>query len=67
MKKLLKTQDVAEMLGVSPITLAIWRTKERGPAFVRLGRKVGYRQEDIETWLASCRIQPGKRPKGNGL
>ena len=38
-------------------TLRWWRRIGRGPAFVRIGGRVFYRPEDIESWLAS-------RPRG---
>lgn len=32
-----------------------------GPAFLRLGRCVRYRRADLDTWLASCRIDRGAK------
>ena len=51
-ERLLTTGEVAEMLRVSPRTLESWRLLARGPAFVRCGRRVGYRPEAVEHWLA---------------
>jgi hypothetical protein len=45
MPKLLTTDDVAEMTGLSPETLAQWRWLKKEIPFVRLGKKcVRYRQ-----------------------
>ncbi len=44
---LLKTEDVARLLGVSPLTIRAWRFQRLLPC-VRLGRAVRYRLEDIE-------------------
>jgi len=53
MTKLLTTDDVAEMTGLSPETLAQWRWLKKEIPFVRLGKKcVRYRQSDIDAWLA---------------
>lgn len=44
---LLKTEEVAELLRVSPLTIRAWRFQGLLPC-VRLGRAVRYRHEDIE-------------------
>lgn len=52
MPKLLTTDHVAEMTGLSPETLAQWRWLKKEIPFVRLGKKcVRYRQSDIDAWL----------------
>jgi excisionase family DNA binding protein len=51
--RLLTTEDVAEITGLSPETLAQWRWLKKEIPFVRLGTKcVRYRQSDIDAWLA---------------
>lgn len=32
-------------------TLARWRSTGKGPAFVKVGRRVFYRHADVEAWL----------------
>jgi excisionase family DNA binding protein len=50
--KLLATDEVAEMTGLSRETLAQWRWLRKEIPFVRLGTKcVRYRQSDIDAWL----------------
>lgn len=39
-------------------TLAHWRSEGRGPAFVRLGRRVAYRGRDLNAWIESRRVEP---------
>jgi predicted DNA-binding transcriptional regulator AlpA len=51
MDKLLKTKEVADLFGLSPITLESWRTQDTGPKFIKVGRYVRYRQQDIENYL----------------
>jgi excisionase family DNA binding protein len=48
---LLSVEEVAEYLGVPTGTLANWRHLGRGPAFVRVGRLIRYRAEDIAGWI----------------
>ena len=52
--------EAAAMLGVSPRTLANWRTLGIGPAFVRVGRvhsRTLYRIDDLKTWLDNNRVE----------
>ncbi len=48
---LLSSGAVAEYLGVPTGTLANWRYQGRGPAYVRIGRHVRYRADDIARWV----------------
>lgn len=52
---LLTPEQVAETLGLSPRTLAAWRSKRRGgPAWCKCGSLVRYRKADVVAWLESC-------------
>ena len=50
MSELLTPVQVCELLQVRPRTLEDWRLGRSGPAlpFVRLGRTVRYRREDVQ-------------------
>ncbi len=51
-EQLLGAAEAAEMLKVSPGTLAVWRSSGRyALPFVKVGRHVRYRVRDIEGWL----------------
>jgi predicted DNA-binding transcriptional regulator AlpA len=53
MQKLLTTQQLAEFLNLSPVTLKIWRSHGKGPRWQRVGAKsVRYALEDVEAWMA---------------
>jgi excisionase family DNA binding protein len=47
----LTEREAAEYLRVAPRTLQRWRQLGRGPRFVRAGRRVLYRQRDLDDWL----------------
>jgi DNA-binding transcriptional MerR regulator len=47
---LLETVDVAVQLGLSPRTLEGWRRRGEGPPYIKVGRLVKYRPEDIEAY-----------------
>lgn len=49
--ELLTTGDLARMTGLAPITLCHWRARGTGPAHVKLGRAVRYKDADVERWL----------------
>ena len=51
MDKLLRMPEVAEQLGVPVRTLEDWRLRGRGPLSARIGRRVMYRQRDVEAWI----------------
>jgi hypothetical protein len=45
---LLETVQAADELGLSPRTLEGWRRRGEGPPYLKIGRRVKYRPEDIE-------------------
>lgn len=47
----LSTPLAADYVGLSPATLETMRVRGGGPAFVKLGRRVVYRREDLDEWL----------------
>ncbi len=51
--ELLTPRQAAERMGLRPQTLAVWRTTGRyGLPYVRAGRLIRYRPEDIDAFLA---------------
>ena len=48
---LMDTVQLAELLRNKVNTVEGWRLKGVGPRFIRVGRLVRYRLEDVETWL----------------
>ncbi|EFD51811.1 DNA binding domain, excisionase family [Micrococcus luteus SK58] len=51
MKELMTPDELSEYTGTPVHTLAHWRYVGRGPRFVKLGRAVRYRAEDVRAWL----------------
>lgn len=55
--KLLTNTEAATFLGLKPTTLEIWRTRGKGPKFVKLGHSkqspIRYLESEIIAWLAS--------------
>ena len=60
---LLTPREAAKLLHTTYGSLAVWRsTRRKGLRFVRLGRKIFYRPQDIERFIAS-QVDPGNGPK----
>lgn len=52
-KRFLTTKEASEYLGLQPVTLECWRSRGGGPPFVKMGRAVRYRSEDLDAWVDS--------------
>ena len=51
---LLTAEETAEILGVKPQTLAVWRCAKRyGLPYLKLGRSIRYRLDDVESFIAA--------------
>lgn len=61
-EKWLTTSEVARMLGVTSKAVEQWRSKGKGPAYLKLGC-IRYREEDVLAWVADNMVQPGKNKK----
>lgn len=49
--QLMTPSEVSRLLDVPVGTLANWRYLGRGPIFVRIGRHVRYRTDDLWSWI----------------
>jgi predicted DNA-binding transcriptional regulator AlpA len=50
--KLRSNKEAADRLGISESTLNHGRVSGQGPQFVKLGRRVMYRDEDLDAFIA---------------
>ena len=51
MKILLTTEEVADLLGLSPRTVTNWRYLQVGPPHVKHRRRVYYRASDLKAYI----------------
>lgn len=59
-KALVDDKTAASQLDVTPGTLAVWRSTGRyNLPFVKVGRKVRYRQMDLDAWIENRLRQSG--------
>ena len=49
--QLLDTHALANRLTNKPNTIEGWRIKGIGPRYIKIGRLVRYRIEDVEVWI----------------
>lgn len=57
-EELIPEAKLAADLDTKTTTLAAWRVGGRGPAYVKVGRKVFYKPADVSAWLAKQRREP---------
>ncbi len=56
---LLNEREAAGVIACSVALLRKWRLFREGPAYCKIGRLVRYRQEDLNTFLDSHRVETG--------
>ena len=52
-RHLLSPKETSAKTHISESTLAKWRMLGTGPAFVKVGAKVAYFEDIVDTWLAT--------------
>jgi excisionase family DNA binding protein len=65
MKGILSEAEVAVLLRLSKRTLERFRAAGRGPAYMRLGKRVAYRKRDLEAWLDATRTPRASQGPGS--
>jgi hypothetical protein len=60
-KRTLTDTEVATRLGISRFTVRAWRRKGLGPHFLKLGRAIRYRPDDLAEFENRVRIDPATR------
>ena len=63
---LLAEGEIARQIGVSLHTIRRWRHERKGPAYLRMGRTIRYRQEDIDEFIARSVNEPVNQEKQAG-
>ena len=53
---LLREREAAAYLRLKPNTLAQYRCKGTGPSFAKLGGRIVYAQEEIDSWIRTCTV-----------
>lgn len=58
-KELVENDEAATILRQKPQTLAAWRSDKKGPAYVKIGRRVLYQRSTLAAFLAASVVVPG--------
>ena len=48
---MLRTNEAADYIGLTKSTLEAWRVRGNGPQFLKLGKAVRYRKEDLDDFV----------------
>lgn len=54
------TEDAAAYLQLAPGTLMNYRSRGGGPTYCKIGRRVVYRQRDLDAWLDAHVVGGGR-------
>ena len=54
----LTVKTTAKRLKVTPGTLANWRWRGYGPAYIKIGKRIEYLETDVEAWRLNQRHFP---------
>ena len=46
-------EELAAELDMAVITLTLWRMRQKGPPYVKVGRKILYSRTTVKEWIAS--------------
>jgi hypothetical protein len=55
--RLLTEVEAAALLRQRPGTLRVWRSKRKGPSYLKIGRQVFYGVSDLDRWIQEQRVQ----------
>lgn len=55
--QVMTVKEASRYLKISTNTLATWRHEKRGPQFIKTGRSVKYRLEDLDAYLKQNTIK----------
>ena len=55
---LLTEMEAAHALSLSSRTLQAWRIRNVGPSYVRVGRAIRYRLNDLRQWVVDQTVNP---------
>lgn len=63
MDKLLTVHEAAQFLNITQGALYAMKQRGQGPAYIRIGRRIRYRRDQLQKWLDELEVEP-RRPRG---
>ena len=58
---MLNIVQAAELLGITPSALRLWKSQGKGPAYFMAGRLIRYEKEAVLAWIKSQTIEPNRK------
>lgn len=58
--EMITRRQLAEYLGMTEPALSMMVNRRQGPRFIRLGRSIRYRREDVLAWLDERVVDPAR-------
>jgi predicted DNA-binding transcriptional regulator AlpA len=58
MERMLSERQAAKFLGLKRQTLSNWRHLRKGPAYIKISRRVLYLKDDLREYLDQHRVTP---------
>ena len=59
MERILLIEEVSDRTRAPIDTLRYWRSKGMGPRAIKIGRRLAYRESDVDSWIADQWKQAG--------
>lgn len=56
-KTYLSPKEVEELFNLPMTTLEKWRYRKIGPPYLKLGKLVRYRSDEVESWIERHRVR----------
>lgn len=58
-EEFLSAEEAAEILGLKPTTLAVWRSKNfnKGPKYKKIGGRIRYRRSEVYEFIEACSVE----------
>lgn len=64
LERLLDSKSAAALLDIPAATLAVWRNREMGPPYIKIGASVRYRLKDLNEWIRALKLHFRPPPQG---
>jgi len=65
-RQLFSALEISVILDKRIGTLNEWRSRGKGPEFIKLGRTVRYERSEVLRYLSACREKGAKQKNANG-
>lgn len=58
MNEIMRPKEAADYVGSTVGSLATYRYLDKGPTYIKAGRKILYRRADLDAWLEAHTVTP---------